>query len=576
MIIPNSILGIKLTHDASVALIIGNALIFSVELEKVANGDRYTKLHRWEDVLAILARFGYTLDHIETVAIDGWKGGFIDEPWNLSVAPYHEFDLIDSTADPLPVSYQFKYKIKGRDFVSYTHMAGHIIGAYVTSPFSASGEPAAVLTWDGGQNPRVHIVSPESDPFSDAGIEYIGSLFPYYGIIYGIMGYYFGPYRQPDVKRLKSNPAIMGVELFGGYDRPGKLMAYIAKGEVVPELLEKVMRFHEPIIQQLGYRQDGYNEHALMRFIQHETSLMPGVSDADILATIHKALELLLVVQATRLIPKGMPLCFAGGSALNIKWNSALRDSGHFAGVWVPPFPNDCGSAIGVAACHMAFKLGLWHLSWNVYLGPELDYEVDYEVLKDWDSEMMPPDRLGETIAMNPHEPFVVLHGRAELGPRALGHRSIMMSPLFSGNKDILNGLKDREAFRPVAPICSENRAAEIFDPGTPDPYMLFDHKVRTLWKDTIPAVVHLDGTSRLQTISRKDCPTTAAILAGHRTISGVPLVCNTSANLHGKGFFPDVKSACDWAKSAGVKYVWAEGVLLTLRQLLPMSSGFR
>jgi carbamoyltransferase len=153
----------------------------------------------------------------------------------------------------------------------------------------------------------------------------------------------------------------------------------------------------------------------------------------------------------------------------------------------------------------------------------------------------------------------VVLNGRAELGPRALGGRSILAAPVDAAMKDRLNDIKRREPFRPVAPICLEEHAPEIFSPGTPDPYMLFEHDVRPAWVARIPAVLHLDGTARLQTVSPAQDPDLTEILRAYHEVSGVPVLCNTSANFNGSGFFPDVATAIGWDK---VDMVWEEGTL--------------
>ena len=103
------------------------------------------------------------------------------------------------------------------------------------------------------------------------------------------------------------------------------------------------------------------------------------------------------------------------------------------------------------------------------------------------------------------------------------------------------------------------DRAEAIFDPGTPDPYMIFDHKVRPQWVDRIPAVVHLDGTARLQTVTAEQNPLVAELLTEYEKLSGIPMLCNTSANHLGKGFFPDVSSAADWD---GVDAIWSDDTL--------------
>jgi carbamoyltransferase len=156
-------------------------------------------------------------------------------------------------------------------------------------------------------------------------------------------------------------------------------------------------------------------------------------------------------------------------------------------------------------------------------------------------------------------EPVVLLHGRAELGPRALGGRSIIAPAADPAMKQRLNDIKKREHYRPVAPICLAEHAPGIFSPGTPDPYMLFDHEIRPDWRDQIPAVIHLDGTARLQTVGPSDDPMLRELLAVYHDLSGIPVLCNTSANLHGSGFFPDVASALNWGK---VRYVWTGGIL--------------
>jgi carbamoyltransferase len=108
-----------------------------------------------------------------------------------------------------------------------------------------------------------------------------------------------------------------------------------------------------------------------------------------------------------------------------------------------------------------------------------------------------------------------------------------------------------------------EHAAPDIFSPGVPDPHMLFDHRVRDAWVGRIPAVLHVDGSARLQTLSARDCPDTAELLEAFHHRTGVPVLCNTSANHHGRGFFPDARSAMAWG---GADRVWADGTLYARR----------
>jgi carbamoyltransferase len=135
--------------------------------------------------------------------------------------------------------------------------------------------------------------------------------------------------------------------------------------------------------------------------------------------------------------------------------------------------------------------------------------------------------------------------------------------------KEELNRAKRREAYRPVSPICLEDQAEAIFEPGTADPYMLFDHRVRPEWEQRIPAVIHLDGSARLQTMSEEYNPTVTRLLKAYHKLSGVPMLCNTSANYNGTGFFPDVASATAWGSQNEVYYVWFDGTLYANKSTL-------
>jgi carbamoyltransferase len=245
----------------------------------------------------------------------------------------------------------------------------------------------------------------------------------------------------------------------------------------------------------------------------------------------------------------------AGGCALNIKWNRSLRESGLARELFVPPFPNDAGSAIGMIACDL-FREGGGPLAWSSYLGASLGPELP--LAPEWVGKPCGLEQLA-ALMLNTGDPVVFLAGRAELGPRALGHRSILADPRNVAMRDRLNAIKGREPFRPVAPICIEHRARQIFSPGKRDPFMLFEHRVRDGWAERIPAVIHLDGTARLQTISESDEPQLFELLTHWERISGVPVLCNTSANNSGCGFFPDAASAARWG---GCRFIWVEGQL--------------
>ena len=532
------ICGIKLTHDGAMAVVEDGELLFCYEAEKLPGGKRYAAWPievKLEDVLKT-ENLHYDPE-VDRDVVDGWKRGWIGEPYNIPVAPH------DESLPPCP-------ELKEAPYQSYTHVEGHIWGAYCTSPFAARPEEGAwVLVWDGGQRPRLYRVRNRRAEFQTA-------LFDFSAILYTLMGCFFGPYKLPEAEQLKMAErysAHLPLSLPPMRDVPGKLMSFIALGEPRPNLVRGLRQEYAAVGGKFGAEAETRYTHDL----RIETAFMLGVRaqcahlpDADVLLAIHTLLEQMLVEQMTIYVPPGSALCFTGGAALNIKWNTALRR--HYPSMWVPPFPNDSGSAIG-AAC-AAGERG--ELQWRVAGGPWLLEDEEWLLAKECSLKEL------ALLIYASGEPVVFLSGRAELGPRALGHRSILAPATSEEMQPRLNALKHREAWRPVAPVCLEERAAEIFDPGTPDKYMLFEHAVRPLWRELIPAIVHLDGTARLQTLGPDDDGELRTLLVEYERWSGVPVLCNTSANRPGHGFFSSTAEACAWAREVGVRWVWANGLL--------------
>jgi carbamoyltransferase len=137
--------------------------------------------------------------------------------------------------------------------------------------------------------------------------------------------------------------------------------------------------------------------------------------------------------------------------------------------------------------------------------------------------------------------------GRSEFGPRALGHRSLLAHPGHPRNVERLNDVKGREQFRPVAPAVLLEEAEEIFEAGPfPSPYMLFTHTVRDEWRARIPAVVHVDGTARPQTVDRRQEPLLARLLDRFAALTGIPVLVNTSLNTGGRPMVDDPRDALE------------------------------
>jgi carbamoyltransferase len=230
-------------------------------------------------------------------------------------------------------------------------------------------------------------------------------------------------------------------------------------------------------------------------------------------------------------------ITLAGGVALNCVANGRLAAEGPFDHVWVQPAAGDAGTALGAALAATTRRGQTCTPLGTAALGRGwADSEIE-AILKAADQPYERPSDLAGTVATALAGGAVVgwFQGRSEYGPRALGHRSLLCDPRRPENLNRMNAIKGREEFRPVAPMVLAERAAEIFDGVQPSPYMLFVHRVRPEWTDRIPAVVHIDGTARIQTVDAADEPLVAAMLRAFERCSGVPVVVNTSFNTAGR-----------------------------------------
>ena len=564
------ILGIKTSHDGALALIDNGKLIFSYEMEKLKNNNRIAVFNlTLNEVEIILNDYGYSLQSLDIIAIDGWRN---DKETVLQSLKEEEVTVVKNAelAEDLLVDLKLaKYGVLiskdedvlkavngtveslGLSYSSYMHVTGHLYCAYSTSPFAKEKQDSYILTWDGGMPPQLFYYSSSAKKM----ISY-GPLFLMFGGVYPEFAFEFSPFDK----------------IKGDAQASGKIMAYIALGKLNDELLQQFFKIYNELESKVINDVNIKNITWVTRqFIERskEYFQLSDLSNEDVLCTFHVFLENLLIEKLKDTIEK-IPnstenLCFVGGCALSIKWNSKIRNTNLFENMWVPPFPNDSGSAIGVACCAMVDKTGNEVLEWNVYSGPKV--VKSKELKESYEVRPFSVKELAELLA-DKDEPVVVINERAELGPRSLGNRSIISTATHTKMKDKLNFIKGRESYRPVAPICLEADAPVVFSPGSPDPYMLFEHTVKEEWRDKVPAIVHLDGSARLQTVNQDENEVIYELLKRYHEISGVPLLCNTSANFRGKGFFPDVQSVMEWD---AVNYIWSDNVLYERKEKLPL-----
>lgn len=299
---------------------------------------------------------------------------------------------------------------------------------------------------------------------------------------------------------------MMGMAGYGNKDR-----YYKKVDQYFPSIDKQKYNFHKGILD--------WNEE------------IDEASKFDIAAAVQFVYELRLAefMNMAKAITGKKRLVFMGGCALNCSANTMLHKM--FEDVWIMPNPGDAGSSLGAAAA-MYGK----HIQWETpYLGYELsgDYPVDKIINK------LMSDKI-----------VAVANGRAEYGPRALGNRSILADPRDPDIKDKVNLIKQRELFRPFAPVIMEEFAQDWFDMSFTSPYMQYSVKCKR--PNEIPSVVHVDGTSRVQTVNQEQHPGLHSVLKEWNDKTGVPILLNTSLNIKGQPLLNDEIDIIKWQNQYG------------------------
>ncbi|HUR77372.1 MAG TPA: carbamoyltransferase C-terminal domain-containing protein [Acidimicrobiales bacterium] len=264
--------------------------------------------------------------------------------------------------------------------------------------------------------------------------------------------------------------------------------------------------------------------------------------DRDLACSVQRRLEEVELEYLRRLherVPE-RAVVMAGGVALNVLANGLVRSETPFEDVWVQPAANDSGTAIGAAQYVMHHVLGhprTWTMR-DAYTGPGYDEDVCVDALKRsglfGGAARYDDAALFAVVAQRLTEGAVIgwYQGRAELGPRALGNRSIVCDPRRHDMKDILNArIKHREPFRPFAPSVLADRAGDWFEDAYDSPYMLLAFKVRADKAAQVPAITHEDGTARVQTVTVDTNPRYYGLIRAFGDLTGVPMLLNTSFN---------------------------------------------
>lgn len=513
-------------HDGAVAFIEHGRLSFSIEAEKGSNY-RYSAISV-SDVLDVV---GELSDLPDVICMSGW--------W---LRDHYEFEHgsrrnggYRGTAENLAIHEKGRFLRGSSDYFSSSHERSHVMCAFGMSSVPI-GEPCYALVWEGEMGTFYEIdslgrISVVRDVLTQPGNRY--------ALLYGLADPDFpkdGPYpRQSDAGKLMALASFSNRSIATAEEQA--LLEFLLDGPY-----RKLSDY--PSLPQAPHFDVGLEDASFRDFA--------GIYSDAIFARFENF--------AREHLKPGRPLLIAGGCGLNCDWNSKWMNSGLFSQVFVPPVANDSGSAIGTAIDAQFRLTGNPKIGWNVYAGLPFRDDVAFE--RDAYDVLGRDDAFVADLLAND---FILgwAHGRYEIGPRALGNRSILAAPFSDETRVRLNIIKQREQFRPIAPVCLREEAARWFGCHVDSPHMLFTFRATT---DQLRAVTHVNGTARLQTVTELSNRELHAVLSAFRTRTGYGVLCNTSLNFKGKGFINDIGDLDVYAREHGLDGFVANGRIHLLR----------
>jgi carbamoyltransferase len=523
------ILSIHTWHDAAVTITQGSEILVNLELE------RFTRIkrdygYREDFVRFCLDRTGLSISDIDLVCLDR-LGSSVE---GVQTRPLASHAPCDRPHTGWRLHVPFEAYVLGRwvPGLAVNHHVAHAAGAFFTSPFEVApiliidggGDSAGTLSWGFGSGSNVFIL----------GLEQPSSFLAQWWQHVTIANYKMAPFHQLD-----PGPG------------PGKVMALAAYGRPDPvkrDRLRAAIRFGGQRAH-IGVENGEIVIRAWNGFLLDDSDLSdthaPESQDwARALQEVTNDEIHECMVFLHDQVPMDA-LCYTGGVALNcIATSEALR-RGPFQRIHVPPVPNDCGTALGMAL--YAYHVGLGQPRrpslFSPYTGPsytagEIATAVyafaatgaDFAVERFEDDEALKA-RLVDLLAAK--QILLMWRGRSECGPRALGHRSILCRPDIENIRGALNSHKAREWYRPFAPIVLSERAEEILEDGVAHAhYMTTSSLIREEWRSRLPGILHIDNSARPQVLTRELEPFLHDILVRLDERTGVPVLLNTSFNL--------------------------------------------
>ena len=551
----NYILGISYGyHDSAVALLQNGIILSAVEEERFT-GIKHDSRFPANSINWILKKHGITRDDIHAVCYyenptikthrnkkSYWKY-FWKNPLN--------FPYTDSSDDELQEHFPKSMVIIGN------HHLSHLAYSYFTSDFKES----AILSVDGvGEwDTTVSAYGKDNQILRTNEVIYPHSLGLLYSTITAFLGF------KPNEGEYK----VMGLAPYG---------THLFHHKKFDELIKETEDGFELNMEYFSYH---YSDKIMFNTKLSKLLEIPNRLPEEPINDIHKnisaALQYTYEKHFFKLLnklykkTKSKNLCLSGGCAYNGTANGKIQSKTPFKNIWIPPAPSDAGSAIGAALYYWNHITNDRKQNKSPFLGPsekildvvsivkENDNKIFYEALSD--NELLP--KVAKLISEGNIIGWV--SGQLEFGARALGNRSILADPRDPQMKRRVNMVvKKREGFRPFAPMCCYDDMKNFFTPNIEIPYMNQIVSVNPKYRKKLPAITHIDGSARVQTLREDFNPKMYKLLKEYQKITKYPILLNTSFNLKDQTMVRDSQEAIDTFMNCDMDYLVIENIFIS------------
>ena len=499
------------SHNASVAIERENNILTIIEIERILN---------YKNLGISQYKPAHTRDYLLPFVLD-----FVQKEFGIS--EFENCYYMDTNRYSTDLEYNCHESIPARNYIRGSHHLSHAAGTF----YQSSYREAIVFSFDGGGNDGFFNVYHAS---RDSNIELIGKHDVDLGFPYMVFGAF--------LKDIKYEPDLLN----GNLVYPGKLMGLCAFGKVIDGVLPLFKDYYHYTKTSIA---NGYYNCELNRIEDalgvkfDERNRLEGQIAFDIAATSQRAFEECFLELAQPYFDRypHLPICITGGCALNIILNTRIRTE-FGKDIFVAPNPSDCGLAMGMLANHIRPEGpiditygGVPILDKYTLLGYVEKYQADRLCIHRLSADLLQGSVVG------------IVRNNAEHGPRALGNRSIFCNPSIPDMKDILNyKIKNREWYRPFAPVCRLEDVNKYFDFEGESRFMTFCPQVRQEWIPRLKTIVHVDGSARVQTVTKDQNPWLYNLLTEFEKLSGIGILVNTSLNVDGKPIVSTYGEAID------------------------------